>query len=80
VRNLNGALVGWKRGPTDHGIILTLQVASDASDFTNRDFAQVDLALNERQLRSLARDLSRAAEERGIALFAKKGRLFQWLS
>jgi hypothetical protein len=78
VKRLIGALVGWKRAPSSNGIVLTLQVAEAASDFRDKDFAHVNLALNERQLRSLARDLTRAAEDRGIDIFPKKRGLFRW--
>jgi hypothetical protein len=67
-----GVLIGWKRQPTLHGIVLTMQVAESAEQFTERSWSQINIALNERQLRSLARDLERAATERGIELHAKR--------
>jgi len=76
----NGALAGWKRDKTDHGMILTLQVARSSDDYQQRRFDVARMALNDRQLRSLARDLARAARERGIDLDARrKGGLFRRL-
>lgn len=69
---LTGALVGWKRTPSRHGIVLTLQLVDGVDRFKRADYDRVDLALNDRQLRSLARDLARAAAERGIELTAKR--------
>ena len=66
------ALVGWKRTSTRNGIVLTLQLTETRANFASCEFEKVSVALNERQLRSLARDLTRAAEERGITLFARK--------
>jgi hypothetical protein len=74
-----GALVGWKWEPSEHGIILTLQCAQDADAFSARAFDGTTVVLNDRQLRSLTRDLMRASEERGIKLHAKPGR-FRLLS
>lgn len=68
------ALIGWKRSLSDHGIILSLQLASSREDAQNREFDSVSLALNDRQLRSLARDLQRAADERGLKLWANRRR------
>lgn len=67
-----GALGGWKRRPAAHGVLLTLQVAPSAEAFRTSAFDLVELALNDRQLRSLARDLTRAAGERGLKLFSRK--------
>jgi uncharacterized glyoxalase superfamily protein PhnB len=67
-----GALVGWKRTQTDHGVMLTMQLATSKADYDQRDFQLVQIALNDRQLRSLTRDLRRAAEARGIELWAKR--------
>jgi hypothetical protein len=66
-----GALAGWKREDSDQSCLLTLQVARSSEAFRQRDFEIVELAMNDRQLRSLARDLSRAAGERGLALWGK---------
>jgi hypothetical protein len=68
IRRVIGALVGWKWEPTESGVIVRLQVAESRDAYAERRFDMVDIALNERQLRSLARDLTRAAEQRGIAL------------
>lgn len=68
----SGALAGWKRDRTAHGIVLTLQVAGSAEDYQRRAFARVRIAINDRQLRSLVRDLTRAAQEQGIELFARR--------
>ena len=76
---ITGALAGWKRQSSRHGILLTLQVASTISHHVQRDFAVVNLALNDRQLRSLARDLARASRERGLELFARPSWHQRWL-
>jgi hypothetical protein len=68
-----GALAGWKRRPTEHGFLMTLQVAASTEAYRARDFDVVEVALNDRQLRSLARDLHRAAQARGIELSAQHG-------
>lgn len=68
----NGALVGWKRTPGEHGIVLTLQLVGSAEDFHRQAFEVVQFAVNDRQLRSLARDLTRAAKDQGIELFAPR--------
>ena len=68
----SGALAGWKRDRAKHGIVLTLQVAASKEDFDRRAFAGITIAVNDRQLRSLARDLTRAAEEQGLELFASR--------
>ena len=70
--HVTGALAGWRRTRARHGIVLSLQVATSADDRVQERLGRVDLALNERQLRSLARDLVRAAEERDIQVFARK--------
>jgi hypothetical protein len=73
-----GALAGWRRQSTEHGCVLELQLASNVADFAERNLSRVAIALNERQLRSLARDLSRAAEERGIELWPERRRWRLW--
>jgi len=67
-----GALAGWARQETRHGVVMTLQIATSAEAFRQRQFDEVNVVLNERQLRSLARDLARSAEARGIELSAKR--------
>lgn len=66
-----GALAGWQRDMTHYGCVLTLQIAQSQDEFADREFQRVIVALNDRQLRSLARDLERAAERRGIKLWGK---------
>ncbi len=63
-----GILAGWKRRPGNNGILLTLQVAKDQAAYIEKNLDLVEVALNDRQLRSLARDLERAAASRGITL------------
>ena len=67
-----GALGGWKRTTSEHGIRLTLQVAPSVEEFRARQFGHVEIALNDRQLRSLTRDLVRASRERDLELFAAR--------
>ena len=68
---LIGAVAGWRRRSTDNGIVLTVQTATSPDQFDRREFDEVSLVLNERQLRSLARDLGRAATERGLELWPR---------
>ena len=74
-----GALAGWKHEPSTGGLKLTLQLAGSADDFQEKDFQRVIVALDPRQLRSLARDMARAAAEQNIELFARKRGFMQWL-
>lgn len=67
-----GAPAGWRRTATDSGMMISIQVARSAAEFRDGTFTRVDLALNDRQLRSLARDLSRAAAQRGLQLRAPR--------
>ncbi len=69
-QRLVGALLGWKRDPSENGTVITLQVlALDPAE--GRKPVDVSVALNDRQIRSLARDLQRAADARGITLWAR---------
>lgn len=70
-RRIVGALIGWKRRPTQNGIILMLQVLTPGAFALRGDFDNVTVVLNDRQLRSFARDLQRAAMSRGISLGPK---------
>lgn len=72
MQQLSGALAGWRRSRSSNGIIITLQVAESAEDVNRHTMSRVDLALNDRQLRSLARDLVRAAEQRNLDIFADR--------
>ncbi|WP_203310019.1 MULTISPECIES: hypothetical protein [Sphingomonas] len=67
-----GALAGWRRNRTRGGTVLTLQIADSAEGFRQGSYTKLHLALNDRQLRSLARDLYRATDEKGITLFAPR--------
>lgn len=70
--------MGWKREASENGIIISLQLLTPESASRDRHFDHVSIALNDRQLRSLTRDLQRAATERGIQLWAvRKWRGFQ---
>jgi hypothetical protein len=69
---VRGALVGWRQSQSEHGAVLRLQVARSAADVRDRSWDKVEIALNERQLRSFARDLVRAAHERDLRLFARR--------
>ncbi len=71
MQRVRGALAGWRRASTDHGCLLKLQVAPTVADFSAKQFDTVEIALNDRQLRSLARDLARAASGRGVELHSK---------
>jgi hypothetical protein len=52
-------------------MVITLQVLTPEPNSKDRQRLAVSLALNDRQIRSLARDLQRAAAERGMTLWAK---------
>ncbi|MEG8018032.1 hypothetical protein C8J46_10226 [Sphingomonas sp. PP-F2F-A104-K0414] len=69
---VTGALVGWKRVPSSNGIMLTIQVAGTAADYAAGRLTRVSVALNDRQLRSLTRDLGRASTSRGLDLRAPR--------
>jgi len=64
-------VIGWKREQTEHGSVLTFQLAETAIDARTGHLLQSSVVMNDRQLRSLARDLARAADERGLELFAR---------
>lgn len=66
------AVAGWRRFDGEHGIVLRMQLVGSVDGYRRREFDRVDLVLNDRQLRSLARDLVRAAEARGLELEAKR--------
>ncbi|PAX06326.1 hypothetical protein [Sphingomonas lenta] len=66
-----GALAGWKRSEVEHGVVLALQLVRSADAYRERDFDVVEVTMNDRQLRSLARDLIRAAHARGLDLHAR---------
>lgn len=65
---LSGALIGWERQRSRHGMILTVQLVENAAQYQDHQYHRVTMALNDRQLRSLARDLARAAQARGLDL------------
>ena len=67
-----GALAGWKRCEGMSGIVLTMQIVESVEAYQEQRVAKVQVALNDRQLRSLARDLTRAASERGTELQARR--------
>lgn len=45
-----------------------MQIVENAKQYQDRRYHRVTMALNDRQLRSLARDLARAALSRGLDL------------
>jgi len=69
--DVTGALIGWERRGARHGVILTLQIVENAAQYQDHRYHRVTMALNDRQLRSMARDLARAARSRGLDLRAK---------
>lgn len=68
---ISGGLIGWRRKETAHGCVITLQIATEREAFYNGGAQNVSIALNDRQIRSLTRDLQRLAEHRNIQLWAK---------
>jgi hypothetical protein len=69
---LSGALIGWERRGSQHGCVVTLQLVENAAQHHDHQYHRVSMALNDRQLRSLARDLARAAQSRGLDLHARQ--------
>jgi hypothetical protein len=67
----SGALAGWKRRPTDYGWIVDLQLAGSANDVERQRWTKVVVALDDQRLASLVRDLTRAAEARGVLVWPK---------
>lgn len=65
-----GALKGWERTPSEHGTIITLWILTPEAAQSDNEADKVSMALNDRQIRSLARDLARAASDRSITLQA----------
>lgn len=74
-----GALAGWKWNTSEHGIVLTVQLVSSPAAYDRCEFDVVQMSMNDRQLRSLGRDIQRAAEDRGLDLWAKRRTWFQRL-
>jgi hypothetical protein len=72
---VRGALVGWRRSDSDNGAVLRLQVARTSADFREHSYDRIEIALNDRQLRSFTRDMVRAAQDRHIRLFARRSLL-----
>lgn len=62
---ISGALLDWERRGSDHGVIVTLHVAESNMRGGHH---RVSVALNDRQLRALTRDLTRAARARGLEI------------
>ncbi|MBB3693260.1 hypothetical protein [Sphingomonas sp. BK580] len=71
-------LVGWKRDRTRHGFVVTLQLAHSAEAVRRQDYERVSLVVNERQLRSLTRDLVRALDDRGLDTFHRPTGWRRW--
>ena len=71
-------LVGWKRDRTRHGFVVTLQLARSAEDVRRQDYERVSLVVNDRQLRSLTRDLVRALDDRGLDTFHRPTGWRRW--
>jgi hypothetical protein len=68
--DFSGALLAWKRRGSQSGVVMTLQIVENA-DQDNRCH-RVKLQLNDRQLRSIARDLVQIAHERGIEVRTRR--------
>jgi uncharacterized Ntn-hydrolase superfamily protein len=69
-RMVVGALVGWKRQGSENGTVITLKVQTVGMT-SDRQYVDVAIALNDRQIRSLTRDMQRAAAGRGITLWSQ---------
>jgi hypothetical protein len=66
-----GALAGWRRQMTPTGCVFKLEITEHADPGEEDDFRHVDIILDDKQIGSLARDLLRAADRRGIDLWPK---------
>ena len=66
-----GLLAGWKRRETEHCVVLTLQLIESELAPGKPELGRVMLAVSDGQLCSLARDLTRAAEKRGLEVQPK---------
>jgi len=64
---ISGALIEWERRGADHGVIMTLHIAESGM---RGNLHRVSMALNNRQLRALTRDLTRASRARGLTIEA----------
>ena len=71
-KRLTGALIGWERKGSQHGCVVTLQIIENAAEYSDNQYHRVSMALNERQLRSPARDLARASQARCVDLHARE--------
>ncbi len=70
-RMIVGALLGWRRTPSPHGMVLTMQVLRPEAFAQGQRYDSISVALNDRQICSLVRDLNRAAGERGLQVGSK---------
>lgn len=68
-----GLLTGWKRATSTNHIVLTLKVAETAEEYAADRPGRVHIAIDDWQLCSLARDLARAARERGLEVWPSPG-------
>ena len=69
---MSGFLAGWKLGDTPTGVVLTLQLAEDASAFETRKYKKVTVTLDDHQLQLLTQYLAKAATLRGLDLWLGK--------
>jgi hypothetical protein len=68
-----GLLTGWKRTGSSTHIVLTLKIAENVDELENDRPGRVHVAIDDRQLCCLARDLARAARERGLEVWPSTG-------
>jgi hypothetical protein len=64
-----GLLAGWKRRDAEHCLVVTMQIIEGGQSHDQREFGRLSLGISDDQLCSLARDLSRAASERGLVVW-----------
>ncbi len=75
IPHILGALLGWKVFRTGNGIVLRLETAISRQQAKAGQATLHDVALNVRQMRALAHNISRLADEHeGIAKQARKKR------
>jgi hypothetical protein len=64
-------LVGWRKEITQSGCVFKLEIAGSKRHVTT-DAREVEIALTDDQICSLARDLHRTASRRGLDIYGQK--------
>lgn len=69
-----GLLAGWKQREAEHCLVLTLQILESEQAADDRELGKAMLAVSDRQLCSLIRDLSRTATARNLDIWPRGAR------